>query len=93
MTVLTLERGQGFEDLVFDREDDRIAIRASRSTQMDGHSRLTLDDLITGVWEGLALHETVRCPACGGTMTSRAAGGEQRTRDRAWTAAWCWPDR
>jgi DnaJ-class molecular chaperone len=75
MTVLTLERGQSFQELAFECEDDQITIRASRSTQMDGHSRLTLDDLITGVWEGLALHETVRCPACGGTMTSRPAAG------------------
>lgn len=31
---------------------------------------LTLDDLVTGVWEGLALRATVVCPVCAGQMTS-----------------------
>ena len=28
----------------------------------------TLDELLTGVWEGLAAHRAVRCPACGSQM-------------------------
>ena len=39
---------------------------------------LTLDDLIAGVWEELGVCEVVRCPACGGKMTScggRTASG------------------
>jgi hypothetical protein len=28
----------------------------------------TLGDLVAGIWEGLAAHETVACPACGGRM-------------------------
>jgi hypothetical protein len=28
----------------------------------------TLDELLTGVWEGLVAHRAVRCPACGGEM-------------------------
>jgi hypothetical protein len=28
----------------------------------------TLDELIAGVWEGLAAHRTVACPVCGGEM-------------------------
>lgn len=28
----------------------------------------TLDELLTGVWEGLAAHRAVRCPVCGGEM-------------------------
>jgi hypothetical protein len=32
------------------------------------HGRLTLGDLITGVWEGLAVR-AVRCPVCAGEMT------------------------
>ena len=28
----------------------------------------TLDDLLAGVWEGLAAHETVECPVCRGEM-------------------------
>jgi hypothetical protein len=37
------------------------------------HGRLTLDELITGVWEGLAIRDIVHCPACGGAMQSRSA--------------------
>jgi hypothetical protein len=43
-----------------------------------GASReLTLDDLITGAWEGLVVCRTACCPACGGEMASRlgAEGG------------------
>ncbi len=35
---------------------------------------LTLDDLIAGVWEELSVGDVVRCPACGGMMTSRGGG-------------------
>ncbi len=28
----------------------------------------TLDELLVGVWEGLAAHRTVSCPACGADM-------------------------
>jgi len=28
----------------------------------------TLDELLIGVWEGLAAHQTVKCPVCGGEM-------------------------
>jgi hypothetical protein len=40
------------------------------SEQVDAHGRLTLDDLITGVWEGLAVRDTVNCPVCAGPMTT-----------------------
>jgi hypothetical protein len=33
----------------------------------------TLDDLIAGVWEGLAVQETVTCPVCGEEMRPRYA--------------------
>jgi hypothetical protein len=36
----------------------------------DAHGRLTLDELITSVWEGLAVRDAVRCPVCDGAMTS-----------------------
>ncbi len=36
---------------------------------------LTLDDLIAGVWEQLSVCVLVRCPACGGGMTSRDGEG------------------
>ncbi len=35
----------------------------------------TLDDLIVGVWEGLAAHRTVACLACGEAMTPRYSAG------------------
>lgn len=35
----------------------------------------TLDDLLVGVWEGLAAHRTVACPACGEAMTPRFSAG------------------
>jgi DnaJ-class molecular chaperone len=38
-------------------------------------SRLTLDQLIVGVWEGLSSHHTVTCPVCSGKMTPRYGSG------------------
>jgi hypothetical protein len=29
----------------------------------------TLDELVSGAWEGLAAHQHVACPVCGGDMT------------------------
>jgi DnaJ-class molecular chaperone len=39
------------------------------------HSRLTLDDLVVGVWEGLSSHHTVTCPVCSGKMAPRYGSG------------------
>ncbi len=35
----------------------------------------TLDDLITGVWEGLVARRVARCPVCGGAMRPRHVAG------------------
>jgi hypothetical protein len=35
----------------------------------------TLDDLVVGVWEGLAAHRTVACLACGEAMMPRYSAG------------------
>ncbi|HEV7494817.1 hypothetical protein [Baekduia sp.] len=35
----------------------------------------TLDDVIVGVWEGLAAHRIVACLACGEAMTPRYSAG------------------
>lgn len=43
------------------------------TVQQDGGP--TLDDLLVGVWEGLAAHRTVACPACGEAMTPRYSAG------------------
>ncbi len=32
----------------------------------DGRAEPTLDELLAGVWEGLAAHRPVECPVCGG---------------------------
>jgi hypothetical protein len=31
----------------------------------------TLEELVSGAWEGLAAHAAVACPACGGAMHPR----------------------
>jgi hypothetical protein len=41
----------------------------------DSRGGPTLDELITGVWEGLSANESVHCPACGGAMSPRYAAG------------------
>jgi hypothetical protein len=38
----------------------------------DAHGRLTLDELIASVWEGLAVRGTVSCPVCAGPMALHA---------------------
>jgi hypothetical protein len=39
------------------------------------HGGGSLDDVISGVWEGLSSHHTVTCPVCGGTMAPRYGSG------------------
>jgi len=41
----------------------------------DGGGELTLDEMIVGVWEGLARHRVVNCPTCGGDMRPLYAAG------------------
>ncbi len=38
----------------------------SRSCGLGGEP--TLDELLTGVWEGLVAHQLAQCPVCGGEM-------------------------
>jgi hypothetical protein len=52
---------------------------SARTPERDGaYDRLTLDDLVTRVWEGLAVRATVSCPVCAGPMAfgSRDTGAE-----------------
>jgi len=35
----------------------------------------TLDDVLVGVWEGLAAHVAVTCPLCGGALRPAHHGG------------------
>jgi hypothetical protein len=47
----------------------------------------TLDEVLSGVWEGLAAHQAVSCPVCGAVMEPRYGahalpiGGTCRTCD------------
>jgi hypothetical protein len=67
MPTLLLERapalGEGLE-----HEPRRGLGDAGATGRTDAHGRLTLDDLITSVWEGLAVRGTVSCPVCAGPM-------------------------
>jgi hypothetical protein len=75
MSVAVLDRQRHLGDFL-ERGDVRPEVDTSGSTHprpTEAHAGLTLDELITGVWEGLAVRESVDCPACGGTMVSRPA--------------------
>jgi hypothetical protein len=39
--------------------------------------RVTLDDLLSSVWAGLAAHREVTCPVCRGSMAPRYGSGAQ----------------
>ena len=41
----------------------------------DARGRLTLDEVIVGVWEGLLAHHKAACPICGGAMRARPGSG------------------
>lgn len=81
MSTMVLERQQHFDHHIFGDEGDRHLADARCSDRVDAHGRLTLDDLITGVWEGLAVRDTVRCPACGGKMSASQSSREADIRE------------
>jgi DNA-directed RNA polymerase subunit RPC12/RpoP len=68
--LLEMER---FLDEPLYEMDDLPGRSVGRSNRVDGRGGLTLDEMVAGVWEGLAAKDAVRCPACGGTMVSRSA--------------------
>lgn len=79
MSTLLLERVPAFDES-FER-DTRLRLDGALLAGMaDAHGRLTLDDLITGVWEGLAVRGAVQCPVCASPMalSSRAYGDGQQ---------------
>lgn len=49
--------------------------RADRRGDSSGGGRLTLEQLLDGVWEGLHADGAAECPACGGRMSRVEAGG------------------
>jgi hypothetical protein len=72
MSTLLLDPPRERHELLEGR-DDRLFAIDDYSNGMEGCGGLTLDDLITGLWEGLSLHRTVNCPACGGAMKLSSA--------------------
>jgi hypothetical protein len=68
MSTLLLERSsahdESFECDTRMRLDGALLLAGTA----DAHGRLTLDELITGVWEGLAVRGTVDCPVCASPM-------------------------
>jgi hypothetical protein len=67
---------------VRDRAREREAAPVAVAGDQRGHERRggasggpTLDDLVVGVWEGLAAHRSVACLACGEAMTPRYGAG------------------
>jgi hypothetical protein len=56
---------------------DRAAA-AHPGTRPHGHvprDRLTLDDVLSDAWDGLAAHHSVTCPVCSGSMAPRYGSG------------------
>jgi hypothetical protein len=70
MSTLLLERSPALDE-GFERDAPFRLDRALFAGTADAHGRLTLDDLITGAWEGLAVRGTVTCPVCTGPMTAQ----------------------
>ncbi len=82
MSTLLLERSpaldEGFERDASPRLEETLFAGTTHA-----HGRLTLDELITSAWEGLAVRGAVTCPVCSGPMTAR----ESRREDEPPTAA------
>jgi|HubBroStandDraft_3_1064219.scaffolds.fasta_scaffold07668_4 hypothetical protein len=79
MSTLLLERPPAIERALEKDGSRRLSDERSLSEQMDVHGGLTLDELITSVWEGMAVRDTVTCPVCHGPMTAGAYGGGSPT--------------
>jgi hypothetical protein len=73
MSTLLLERPPALQEGIEHGSRRRLG-GAPDSGQVDAHGGLTLDDLIVGVWEGLAVRATVQCPVCAGPMASSPHG-------------------
>lgn len=69
MSTLLLERSPALDE-GFERDTSYRLDRTTFAGTTDAHGRLTLDDLITSAWEGLAVRGTVACPVCEGPMTA-----------------------
>jgi hypothetical protein len=73
MSTLLLEPSPALDE-GFERDTHRRLDDVLFAGRTDAHGRLTLDDLITSTWEGLAVRGTVSCPVCASPMVSRPSG-------------------
>lgn len=77
MAVLMAERIERPSSLFGPAPDEGSAKGAAtrRPDRDDGLSgRLTLDEALVGIWEGLAARAAVACPLCSGVMRPRGPG-------------------
>ena len=71
MTTLTLlEQLERPSILGPDRDDDR-----HDHDELPAGGGPTLEDVISGAWEGLAATRTAPCPVCAGTLVGRYGSG------------------
>lgn len=73
MSTLLLERSLAFDES-FERETPHRLDGAFDGRMADAYGKLTLDDVITGAWEGLAVRGTVTCPVCANPMVAQSPG-------------------
>jgi hypothetical protein len=77
--------GGGFGQVDLLREARRRPSAETECSSLFGvvdHGASTLDDLITGAWNGVLAREAVRCPVCRGSMVSSSGPqGEVQSGD------------
>jgi hypothetical protein len=78
MSTLLLERAPALDE-GFEHDTGLGLDGALLAGTADAHGRLTLDELITGVWEGLAVRGAVECPVCASSMALDSHGDDQQT--------------
>jgi hypothetical protein len=71
MSTLLLERSPALDHGIEYGADCGLDVPLSGG-KADTHGRLTLDDLITGAWEALAVRGAVNCPVCDSQMATEA---------------------
>ena len=77
MSTLLLERAPAFDE-GFKRDTSLRLDGALLAGTADAHGRSTLDELITGVWEGLAARGVVECPVCASSMALGSHNDDQQ---------------
>jgi hypothetical protein len=83
MTTATIDFNHPalFKEGRFTRDDAPAAERPEPATAPAprnapaSRSGLTLDEVLTAAWDGLAAHHSVTCPVCSGSMAPRYGSG------------------